>query len=158
MILCVCVCVVWVTSWITMYFSTLQPKGFLQDRNLWPPSEKNLALAAPGSSLSASRGQSGRLSEEANIDLIFHGRETFLIKETVLWIDLSGWDSYNIQANFKKSAVSQKIKITSTTPSCSGPIPARKSRCKSELGVLFSDTMPKMDFHYSHRFSWEKTH
>ena len=39
---------------------------------------------------------------------------------------------------------------TSTTPSCSGPIPAQK------IGVVFSHTKPKMDFHYSHCFSWEK--
>ena len=26
----------------------------------------------------------------------------------------------------------------------------------SELGVVFSHTMPKIDFYYSHRFSWEK--
>ena len=24
--------------------------------------------------------------------------------------------------------------------------------------VIFSHTMPKMDFYYSHRFSWEKAH
>ena len=38
------------------------------------------------------------------------------------------------------------------------PIPAQKSRGNSVLRVVFSHTMPKMDFHYSHRFSWEKTH
>ena len=42
---------------------------------------------------------------------------------------------------------------TSTTPSCSGSIPAQKSRGDSVLGVVFSHTMPKMDFRYSHRFS-----
>ena len=47
---------------------------------------------------------------------------------------------------------------TSITPSCSGTIPAQKSRGNSVLAVIFSHTMPKMDFHYSHRFSWEKTH
>ena len=53
-----------------------------------------------------------------------------------------------------------KIIMTSTTPSCSGPIPAQKSRGNSVhvLGVVFSHTMSKMDFHYSHHFSWEKTH
>ena len=45
---------------------------------------------------------------------------------------------------------------TSTTPSCSRPIPTQKSRGNSVLGVLFSHTMPKKDFRYSHRFSWEK--
>ena len=48
--------------------------------------------------------------------------------------------------------------LTSTTPSCSGPIPAQKSLGNSVLGVVFSHTMPKMDFRYSHRFSWEKIH
>ena len=47
---------------------------------------------------------------------------------------------------------------TSTTPSCSRPIPAQKSRGNSVLGAVFSHTMPKMDFRYSHRFSWEKIH
>ena len=51
-----------------------------------------------------------------------------------------------------------KLIRTSTTPSCSGPILAQKSRDNSVLGVAFSHTMPKMDFRYSHRFSWEKTH
>ena len=52
----------------------------------------------------------------------------------------------------------EKRNKTSTTPSCSGPITAQKSRGNSVLGVIFSHTMPKMDFRYSHRFSWEKTH
>ena len=47
---------------------------------------------------------------------------------------------------------------TSTTPSCSGPIPAQKSWGSSVLEVVSSHTMPKMNVHYSHRFSWEKTH
>ena len=42
---------------------------------------------------------------------------------------------------------------TSTTPSCSGPIAAQKSRGNSVPGAVFSHKMPKMDFHYSHRFS-----
>ena len=46
--------------------------------------------------------------------------------------------------------------MTSTTPSCSGSIPAQNSRGNSVLGVIFSHTMPKMDFRYSHRFSWER--
>ena len=49
------------------------------------------------------------------------------------------------------------LRITSTTPSCSGSIPPQKSWANSVLGVVFSYTMPKMVFHYSHRFSWEKT-
>ena len=56
------------------------------------------------------------------------------------------------------SAYHLTLNLTSTTPSCSGPIPAQKSRDNSVLGVVFSHTMPKMDFRYSHRFSWEKTH
>ena len=35
---------------------------------------------------------------------------------------------------------------TSTTPSCSGPIPAEKSRGNSVLGVVFSHKMPKWIF------------
>ena len=35
---------------------------------------------------------------------------------------------------------------------------AQKSRGNTVLGVVFSLTMPKIDFHYSYRFSWEKTH
>jgi len=31
--------------------------------------------------------------------------------------------------------------------------PAQKSRDNSVIGVVFSHIMPKMDFHYSHRFS-----
>ena len=42
----------------------------------------------------------------------------------------------------------KKLK-TSTTPSCSGPIPAKKSRGNSVLGVVFSHTMPKLDFRYT---------
>ena len=53
-----------------------------------------------------------------------------------------------------KMAAKKTKKIqTSITPSCSGPIPAQKSRGNSVLGVVFSYTMPKMVFHYSHRFS-----
>ena len=39
-----------------------------------------------------------------------------------------------------------KEEETSTTPSCSGPIPAQKSRGNSVLGAVFSHTMLKMDF------------
>ena len=56
----------------------------------------------------------------------------------------------------EKRGITQKQIKTSTTPSCSGPIPAQKSRGNSVLGVVFSNTMPKKDFRYSHRFSWEK--
>ena len=51
---------------------------------------------------------------------------------------------------------------TRSTPSCSGPILAQKMRQKiqgsSAPRVVFSNIMPKMDFCYSCRFSWEKTH
>ena len=57
------------------------------------------------------------------------------------------------QYDFSESAVYIKKLKTSTTPSCSGPIPAQKSRCNSVLGVVFSHTMHRMDFHYSHCFS-----
>ena len=62
----------------------------------------------------------------------------------------------NVNAKFYREL--QDIVKTSTTPSCSGPIPAQKSRGNSVLGVVFSHTMPKMDFRYSHRFSLEKIH
>ena len=42
---------------------------------------------------------------------------------------------------------------TSTTPSCSSPIPAQNI-----WGVVLSDTMPKMDVYYSHHFCWKRTH
>ena len=45
---------------------------------------------------------------------------------------------------------------TSTTPSFSWPIPSQKIWGNSVPGVIFSHTMPKIDFHYSNRFSWEK--
>ena len=51
-----------------------------------------------------------------------------------------------------------KNRKTSTTPSCSGLILAQKIRGNSVPGAAFSHTMPNMDFYYSHRFSWEKTH
>ena len=47
---------------------------------------------------------------------------------------------------------------TSITPSGSGPIPAQKIRGISVPRVVFSHTMPKIDFYHSHRYRWEKTH
>ena len=77
--------------------------------------------------------------------------------------DLPGWKSrQNERLSLKKSTWGNEqmkiktIKKTNTTPSCSGPIPAQKTRGHSVLGVVFSHTMHKMDFHYSHCFSWEK--
>ena len=50
------------------------------------------------------------------------------------------------------------LKITSTTPSCSGPIPAQKSQASSVSGDKFSHLMFEMIFYHLHRFSWEKIH
>ena len=47
---------------------------------------------------------------------------------------------------------------TSTTPSCSGPIPAQKSRANSVPGDIFSHLMFEMNLYHFHRFSWEKIH
>ena len=69
---------------------------------------------------------------------------------------LGGQDDYDILVSGLFSIIRSEKKTktkTSTTPSCSGPIPAQKSRGNSVLGVIFSHTIPKMDFHYSHRFS-----
>ena len=63
-----------------------------------------------------------------------------------------------------QAAVCQWLNIlkTSTTPSCSGPIPAQKSFDKSQansvLGDIFSHLMFEMNFYRFHRFSWEKIH
>ena len=56
------------------------------------------------------------------------------------------------------SSILQAMKPTetSTTPSCSGPIPAQKSRANSVPGAIFSHLMFEMNFYYFHRFSWEK--
>ena len=43
-----------------------------------------------------------------------------------------------------------------STPSCSGPIPAKKIRSDFVPWTVFSNTMPNMDFYYSQRFSLEK--
>ena len=50
--------------------------------------------------------------------------------------------------NYRKSTrrADSLIRKTSTTPSCSGPIPAQKSRGNSVPGVVFSLTMPKNVF------------
>ena len=48
------------------------------------------------------------------------------------------------------------ITKTSTTPSCSGPLPPLKIQCNSVPGVAFPHTMLKMNFYYSHRFIREK--
>ena len=48
----------------------------------------------------------------------------------------------------EKKYKEMKTAKTSTTPSCSRPIPAENIRSNSVSGVVFSHTMPKMDFHY----------
>ena len=54
--------------------------------------------------------------------------------------------------------IGSQTKKTSTTRSGSVLIPAQKSRGNSVLEVVFSQTMPKMDFHYFHRLcSKERT-
>ena len=50
----------------------------------------------------------------------------------------------------------EKKERTSTTPSCSGPIPAQKSRANSVPGDIFSHLMFEMYLYHFHRFSWEK--
>ena len=58
------------------------------------------------------------------------------------------------------SSILQAMKPTetSTTPSCSGPIPAQKSRANSVPGDIFSHLMFEMNLYHFHRFSWEKIH
>ena len=41
--------------------------------------------------------------------------------------------------------------------SCSGPIPTQNLQGNAVQGVVYSHMMLKMDFHYSYRFSLEKT-
>ena len=54
--------------------------------------------------------------------------------------------------------IKKTLKKLSTTPSCSGPIPAQKIRGNLVPGprAVFFHTIPKMDFYYFHPFSWEK--
>ena len=47
------------------------------------------------------------------------------------------------------------VEYTSTTPSCSELIRTQNIWGNSVPGAILSHTMPKMDFHHSHRFSWE---
>ena len=46
-----------------------------------------------------------------------------------------------------------KKENTSTTPSCSGPIPSQKSRANSVPGIIFFHLVFEMNFNYFHRFS-----
>ena len=55
----------------------------------------------------------------------------------------------------KNDENTKKDKETSTTPSCSGPIPAQKSRANSVPGAIFSHLMFEMNFYHFHSFSWE---
>ena len=50
------------------------------------------------------------------------------------------------------------IKETSTTPSCSRPIPEQKIWTNSVPRVIFFNLMVEMEFNYFHHFSWEKIH
>ena len=51
-----------------------------------------------------------------------------------------------------------KIYLTSTTPSCNGPIQEQKIRGNAVPWAVFSQVIPKIDFfYYSHRFSWGNT-
>ena len=59
---------------------------------------------------------------------------------------------FNMNVNERRNE-NDKNEKTSTTLSCSGPIPAQKARGNFVLGVVFSHTMPKMGFHYTHRFN-----
>ena len=61
---------------------------------------------------------------------------------------LSGFQDFFLQPIIK-----DRPNKKSTTPSCSGQIPAQKLWTNSVLGVVFYHTMLKMDFHCSHRFS-----
>ena len=77
------------------------------------------------------------------------------------FIHYGGWPNFREDADFyllKKCELRDKLMIfqkhicrlethkTSTTPSCSGLIPAQKSRGNSVLGVVFSHTKPNMNF------------
>ena len=55
-------------------------------------------------------------------------------------------DMHILCLKLKPQLTAKLIYSTSTTTSCSRPIPAQKSRGNSVLGVKFSHTMPKMDF------------
>ena len=58
-----------------------------------------------------------------------------------------------------RSTLQQQRKgLTTTTPSCSGPIPAQKSQASLEPGAVFSRLMLEMDFNYFHRFRRETIH
>ena len=50
------------------------------------------------------------------------------------------------------------IRETSTTPSCSGPIPEQKSEANLVPAAVFSHQMLEMDLNHFHRFSWGKIH
>ena len=65
---------------------------------------------------------------------------------------------YSNRNDNSEGDVFKKKHETSTTPSCSGPIPTQKSRANSVPGAIFSTLMFEMNFYYFHRFSWEKIH
>ena len=50
----------------------------------------------------------------------------------------------------------EKMKANKHNAELQPPIPAQKIRGNSVPGAVLSHTMPKIDFYYSHRFSWKK--
>ena len=74
--------------------------------------------------------------------------------QTQKWLQRTPFQGFR---NFSFN-LSSRIGPTSTMPSCSGLIPAQKSRDNSVLEVVFFHTVRKMDFYYySHHFNWQKT-
>ena len=68
-----------------------------------------------------------------------------------LWYHIYKRQTQNLVINLCKNEIK-----TSTTPSCSEPIPAQNLRKNSVLRTVFSHLKPTMDFYYVHRFSWVK--
>ena len=79
-----------------------------------------------------------------NLSQIFRRKKTF-VRQILI----------KRQTHFQENITFFRLNVnkTSTTPSCSVPIPAQKSRGNSVLGVVFSHRMPEKDFRYSYRFS-----
>ena len=67
-----------------------------------------------------------------------------IVRSTWKW-----WSKCGFQPNFKFNKHNAELQWAD---------PGTKVTGNSVLRVVFSHTMPKMDFRYSHRFSWEKTH
>ena len=77
-------------------------------------------------------------STNNSVTHLLYTLEALFVPELKLFINTQLKDDYK-----------SRKQRTSTTPSCSGPIPAQKSRGISVLGVVFSHMMSKMDFHFS---------